>query len=205
MTTTTTAEEETSTLKLLRQHLLGDNLDPFLIPVKLEHPSSELDLDSNFSEQNSFCSSFLDCFGCEADTEIVDMSTSHHEVQNFTAESPSEDPQKANLEEAMVSGKKEGSSRCYRGVRRRPWGKFAAEIRDPRKKGTRVWLGTFESEIEAAKAYDCAAFRMRGQKAILNFPLEAGQSHNAPTTCGRKRRREQQHKVAATSSGYVMS
>jgi hypothetical protein len=83
-------------------------------------------------------------------------------------------------EAAMTPGSEEEAAAAvsrgkhYRGVRQRPWGKFAAEIWDPAKNGARVWLDTYNSVEDVALAYDHATYRMRGSRALLNFPLRIG-------------------------------
>ncbi|CAO2141454.1 unnamed protein product [Urochloa humidicola] len=185
-----------SEMLLQLEAFLLDSMDPepaevcsdWSSPVPSASSSSEVgdwqhwmpgtdDTDDMTLDIDAFLHAAMDIDAAAAGDESSDwLSPTSSSSSEAASVLPSTPPGQLHAD-ASPPGKKR---QAFIGVRKRPWGKFAAEIRDSTRKGARVWIGTFDTPEAAALAYDQAAFAARGGAAVLNFPVDLVQESLAP-------------------------
>ena len=200
----------TNILDFIRHHLLeaGDDLD--IIDVDQDQPPRNPSFSfthtassssTNYltpttaicSCQNSSSRNYVtpttalcSCQNSSSKSTVEDIDNEVIQQQQYSSSSSINPPQPQEEKNGEI---KQSEDMHYRGVRNRPWGKFTAEIRDPTVKGSRVCLGTFNTAEEAALAYDRAAFRIRGTRALVNFPFALPHNSDSESGLVHKRKR----------------
>ncbi|KAK4792912.1 hypothetical protein SAY86_023347 [Trapa natans] len=161
-------EHKTHCEKLFKHHKFSTSRTATGLPrtvrisvIDYDATDSSSDEDCDFLLSRRRVKHYVSEISIKTSREMVDVPSSRKNISSSIASASRRRSVKPPLS-TTSNGKK------FRGVRQRPWGKWAAEIRDPARR-VRLWLGTYDTAEEAALVYDNAAIKLRGPDALTNF------------------------------------
>ena len=185
----------TNKLDFIRHRLLEVEDDLDIIDVDQDQPPRNPSFSFTHTASSSSTNyvtpttALNSCQNSSSKSTVEDIDYEVTQQQQYSSSSSSSSINPPQPQEEKNGEMKQSEARHYRGVRNRPRGKFTAEIRDPTVKGSRVCLGTFNTAEEAALAYDRAAFRIRGTRALVNFPFSLPHNSDSESGVVHKRKR----------------